>query len=177
MNDQKAAVKQHSRNNQHLEQRTSNDHYRAKATREEQLNDKGKIPAKQILSSNDSGIDTGTVCSSNITPDRVRGNKAKNDHKMELKGNILEIGVDNKGYDEDSDDSTIENNLAKHNFKPYPDPDERINLLQFQELKNKYFQVDFESEGLLVDKAIPSIVFCCTTVSAEVLGLLKIPLL
>ena len=166
-------MKQQSRNNQHnIEQRTPNDHYRAKATQEDQLGDNVKLPAKLIPSSNDSGIDTGTVCSSNITPDRVRGNIAKN----ELKGNILEAGIDNNGYDEDSEDSTIENNLANQNFKPYPDPDERINLLQFQELKPRYFQVEFKSEGLLVDKAIPSIVFCCTTVSAEVLGLMKIPL-
>ena len=68
---------------------------------------------------------------------------------MEGTGNALDVGFYNKSYDEDSDDLTIENNLGNRNFQPYPDPDERIHLLQFQELKTKYFQVEFESEGLL----------------------------
>ena len=175
-------MKQHSRyNQQNVEQRVQDVQVQGKpksSTKKEPLNDKRKLPisATQMQSSKDSGIETDTVCSSNVTLDTVRVDIDKNDHKMEFTANIPTEGIPNKGYDDDSDDSTIENNLAKHNSKPYPDPDERINLLQFQELKTKYFQVEFESEGLLVDKAIPSIVFCCTTVSAEVLGLLKIPL-
>ena len=179
---QQAAVKHHSRyNQQNMEQRVQDVNVQGmpkSSTKKEPLNDKAKLPisAKRMQSSKDSGIDTDTVCSSNVTLDTVRVDIDKNDHKIELKANIPTEGIPNKGYDDDSDDSTIENNLAQHNFKKYPDPEERINLLQLQELKTKYFQVEFESEGLLVDKAIPSIVFCCTTVSAEVLGLLKIPL-
>ena len=114
-----------------MEQSAIDDHVQGKpkTTKKEPLDNKAEIPANQIPSSKDSGIDTGTICSSNISPDTVRGNKAKIDHNMELKGNILEAGIDNAGYEEDSDVPTIENNLANHNFKPYPEPDERINLL------------------------------------------------
>ena len=57
-----------------------------------------------------------------MTPDTVRVNIDKNDHKMEQKGNVQEVGIVNKGYHEESDDSIIENDIANHNFKPYPDP-------------------------------------------------------
>ena len=94
----------------------------------------------------------------------------------ELKGDLLEVGFVDIGFEEGIDESNTENNQQNQNFKPYPEPNEKSNLLQFEEIKTKYFQIEFENEGLLVDKAIPSIVSCCTTISAEVLGLVKIPL-
>ena len=122
---------------QRLEKRIQDDYAHAKSRKGEPLCNKAKIPspAKQIPSSKDSGIDTGTVCSSNMSPDTVKVNMTKNYHEMGFKGNVPEVGIDNTCYDEDSADSTIQNNLAKHNFKPFPDPYERINLLRFQELK------------------------------------------
>ena len=134
------------------------------------------VPAKRSPSSKDSGIDTGTVCSSNMTPATVREADINIMETCQIKGDVLEVGFVNKGFDDTSEDSTNENNLANLNFKPYPDPEERISLLQFEEIKTKYFQIEFENEGLLVDKAIPCIVSFCTKVSAEILGLLKIPL-
>ena len=95
---------------------------------------------------------------------------------FDLKGDVLEVGFVNHGFDEDSEDSTNENDISNLKFKPFPEPDEKINLLQFEEIKTKYFEIEFENDGLLVDKALPSIISCCTTVTAEVLGLVKIPL-
>ena len=150
-------------------------------TKKGPLNNKPNAPtaAKRGASSKDSGIDTGTVCSSNVTPATVRGNVTNNQHQIDtfdLKGDVLEVGFVNHGFDEDSEDSTNENDISNLKFKPYPEPDEKINLLQFEEIKTKYFQIEFENDGLLVDKAIPIIVSCCTKVSAEILGLFKIPL-
>jgi hypothetical protein len=54
-------------------------------------------------------MDTCTVCSSYVTPNTVRVNQANNCYKIELEGNILKAVIDTKGYDDNSDDSTIEN--------------------------------------------------------------------
>ena len=108
---QEGAGKHHLRNH---EQSIQDDQVpvKSKTTKNEPLDNKTKLPikAEHIPSSKDSGIDTGTVCSTNMTPDTVSINISNNDHNTELKGNVLEAGLDNTGYDEDSDESTIENN-------------------------------------------------------------------
>ena len=176
-----APVKQKVRKSRDSEDATSHQDQMVETRRgneEEMKKRKAKIPvpAKRVPSSKDSGIDTSTVCSSNLTPASVRGVDTTIRDTADLKGDVLEVGFVNKGIEEDSDDMLNENSLAKLNFKPYPDPEEKISLLHFEEIKTKYFQIEFEDEGLLADKAIPSIVTCSTKVSAEILGLFKIPL-
>ena len=41
----------------------------------------------------------------------------------------------------------------------------------------KIFQVEYDDEGLLVDRLLPTLVHCCSRASAELLGLVKLPLL
>ena len=36
-------------------------------------------------------------------------------------------------------------------------------------------QVEFDDEGLLVDRLLPPLVRCCTRTSAELLGVIKLP--
>ena len=67
-----------------------------KSTKKEPLHNKAKFPAKQIPSSTDSGIDTSTACSSNNSEDKVKVKASNYDHKMELKGDVLEGGLDNR---------------------------------------------------------------------------------
>ena len=52
----------------------------------------------------------------------------------------------------------------------YPHADEKISLLTFEEIKTRYFQIQLEDEGLLVDKIIPGMADCCSRCVAEVLG-------
>merc|ERR1719204_2394776 len=37
-------------------------------------------------------------------------------------------------------------------------------------------QVEYDDEGLLVDRVLPTLVHCCSRASAELLGLVKLPL-
>ena len=89
-------MKHPSRNNQQtLGQSVQDVHAQGKqkSTKKEPLHNKAKFPAKQIPSSKDSGIDTG---SSNNSPDKVKVKASNYDHKMELKGDVLEGGLDNR---------------------------------------------------------------------------------
>ena len=52
----------------------------------------------------------------------------------------------------------------------YPHAEEKISLLTFEEIKTRYFQIQLEDEGLLVDKIIPGMADCCSRAVAEVLG-------
>ena len=55
----------------------------------------------------------------------------------------------------------------------YPHAEEKISLLTFEEIKTRYFQIQLEDEGLLVDKIIPGMADCCSRAVAEVLGKLQ----
>ena len=142
--------------------------------RKEQSNQRSKqpIPAKRSPSSKDSGIDTGTPMNAKDKSEAPADFGETNCDKKY----VLEVGMVNTGFEFDSDDSSAVEKLGKTNFQPFPQPDERISLLKFDPVETKYFQVVFEDEGLMVDKAIPSIALCCSKVSAEILGLLKVPL-
>ena len=58
---------------------------------------------------------------------------------------------------EDSDEEREERRavMPGGGFQPFPDPEEKIDLLTFEEFNTKFFQIEFEDEGLLVDRAVP----------------------
>ena len=123
---------------------------------------------KDSVGSRDSGIDTATIPSSNNTPSNI---KLKEKHIKEDANSFDDIGLgqDNLAFDTDSFDSAEPQPTLKQS-KQLPIPDEKINLLSFDEIKTKYFQIQVEDEGLMVDKIIPPIAECCSTLMSEFLG-------
>jgi len=89
-------------------------------------------------------------------------------------------GVENQSYEGDNDDEDEEGRrgVAAGGGQEYrlPVPDERIALLPFEEMRTHYLQVEYDDEGLLVDRVLPTLVHCCSRASAELLGLVKLPL-
>jgi len=89
-------------------------------------------------------------------------------------------GVENQGYEGDNDDEDEEGRrgVAAGGGQKYrlPVPDERIALLPFEDMRAHYLQVEYDDEGLLVDRVLPTLVHCCSRGSAELLGLVKLPL-
>ena len=122
-------------------------------------------PKESSNSSRDSGIDTtSTNPSANTSPNNLKTEKSKSDTFDDIGG-----GVVNHGYDEDSLDNS-ESMSKPNNFQKYPAPEEKISLLTFDEIRTKYFQIQSEDEGLLVDKIIPTIADCCSKLVSEFLG-------
>ena len=123
-------------------------------------------PHNSSNSSRDSGIDTtSTTPSANTSPNSLKMEKGKSDTFDDIGA-----GVVNHGYDEDSLDSS-EGISKQNNYQKYPAPEEKISLLTFDEIRTKYFQIQFEDEGLLVDKIIPTIADCCSKLVSEFLGI------
>lgn len=90
-------------------------------------------------------------------------------------------GVENQSYEGDDNDEDEEGKrgvAAGGDGQKYrlPVPDERIALLPFEEMRTHYLQVEYDDEGLLVDRVLPTLVHCCSRLSAELLGLVKLPL-
>ena len=121
-------------------------------------------PKESTNSSRDSGIETSTNPSVNTSPNNLKTDKSKSDTFDDIGG-----GVDNHGYDEDSLDSS-DGFSKENNYQKYPAPEEKISLLTFDDIRTKYFQIQFEDEGLLVDKIIPTIADCCSKLVLEFLG-------
>ena len=82
---------------------------------------------------------------------------------------VFDDMVVNHGYDEDSLDSS-QSISKQNNYQKYPAPEEKISLLTFDEIRTKYFQIQFDDEGLLVDKIIPTIADGCSKLVSEFLG-------
>jgi len=109
-------------------------------------------------------------------------------------------GVENQSYEgdnNDDEDEEVRRGVAdggggqKYRL---PVPDERIALLPFEDMRTHYLQVvhiagkqlerktrnisqvEYDDEGLLVDRVLPTLVHCCSRASAELLGLVKLPL-
>ena len=85
-------------------------------------------------------------------------------------------GLDNPSYQGDKD-SGAEGERSTKATRParLPEPEERICLLPFDDMRTRYLQVELEDEGLLVDRILPPIVHCCDRGAAEILGVAKIP--
>ena len=122
-------------------------------------------PKESTNCSRDSGIETSTNPSVNTSPNNLKTDKSKSDTFDDIGGE-----VNNHGYDEDSLDSS-DGFSKENNYQKYPAPEEKISLLTFDEIRTKYFQIQFEDEGLLVDKIIPTIADCCSKLVSEFLGI------
>jgi hypothetical protein len=83
-------------------------------------------------------------------------------------------GLENPSYD--GEDGEEHDSRGRQEYR-LPVPEERIALLPFDEMRMGYLQVELEDEGLLVDRVLPPLVHCCSRASAELLGLLKLPLI
>ena len=85
-------------------------------------------------------------------------------------------GLDNPSYQKDEDSGAEGERSTKATRPPrLPEPEERICLLPFDDMRTRYLQVELEDEGLLVDRILPPIVRCCSRGAAEILGVAKIP--
>jgi len=110
--------------------------------------------SRDYSASRDSGIDTATVSSSNLSPTS----------KTEQFTDIAE----------DQASPPVHHTAGARGF---PCPEEKINLLTFDEIKTQYFQIQFTDEGLMVDRIIPALADCWSKVMSELLGILKIPMI
>ena len=108
--------------------------------------------ARDYSASRDSGIDTATVTSSNLSPATAATAKKTED--------FTDIAEDQA--------STPVHRTAGAGV--FPCPEEKINLLTFEEIKTQYFQIQFADEGLYVDRIIPSLADCWSRVMSELLG-------
>jgi len=115
--------------------------------------------ARDYSASRDSGIDTATVTSSNLSPATAATAKKTED--------FTDIAEDQA--------STPVHRTAGAGV--FPCPEEKINLLTFEEIKTQYFQIQFADEGLYVDRIIPSLADCWSRVMSELLGIVKIPMI
>jgi len=91
-------------------------------------------------------------------------------------------GLENPSYegqdeDEDEDEEGLGDDGSGGQKYILPIPDERIALLPFEDMRTHYLQVEYDDEGLLVDRILPNLVHCCSRASAELLGIVKLPLL
>ena len=103
--------------------------------------------SRDYSASRDSGIDTATVSSSNLSPTS----------KTEQFTDIAE----------DQASPPVHHTAGARGF---PCPEEKINLLTFDEIKTQYFQIQFTDEGLVVDRIIPALADCWSRVMSELLG-------
>ena len=103
--------------------------------------------SRDYSASRDSGIDTATVSSSNLSPTS----------KTEQFTDIAE----------DQARPPAHHTAGARGF---PCPEEKINLLTFDEIKTQYFQIQFTDEGLVVDRIIPALADCWSKVMSELLG-------
>jgi len=91
-------------------------------------------------------------------------------------------GLENPSYEgqdeeEDEEEEGLGDEVASGQKYRLPVPDERIALLPFEDMRTHYLQVEYDDEGLLVDRILPTLVHCCSRASAELLGIVKLPLL
>ena len=118
---------------------------------------------RDYSASRDSGIDTATVSSSNLTPSSSNlSPSTANTSKTEQ---FTDIAVDQAGHS--TEDSTPVHSVGPGGF---PCPEEKINLLTFDEIRTQYFQIQFADEGLIVDRIIPTLADCWSRVMSELLG-------
>jgi len=85
-------------------------------------------------------------------------------------------GVENGSYEGEDDEEGSRDVAGEQKYK-LPVPDERIALLPFEDMRTHYLQVEYDDEGLLVDRLLPTLVNCCSRASAELLGIVKLPLI
>ena len=129
--------------------------------KEERHKQRSSSITKDSTDSRDSGL--GTITNESASPNVSKSVKKSGDSFDEIGG------VDNPAYDEDSldDSSGVIQHPRQHK---YPTAEEKIGLLTFDEMTTKYFQVQLEDEGLLVDKILPTISECCSKIMSEILG-------
>ena len=121
---------------------------------QERVQETGKTSSRREYSvSKDSGIDTATTTSSNLTA--PAGGESKRDSFTDLS--------------EELQHSAHHTPIHSAN-KKFPQPEERINLLTFEEIKTQYFQIQFADEGLYVDRIIPTVANCWSRCTSEILG-------
>ena len=135
-------------------------------TRETKVNLPALNNSKGSSCSRDSGIDTSTIPSSKASPNNAK-DKIKEDEDM---FSDIGAGKDNPAFDTDSEDSS-NIDFNKPSVKHYPEAEEKIGLLTFEELQTKYFQIQIEDEGLIVDRVIPPLADCCSRIVSEALGI------
>merc|ERR1711971_115401 len=88
-------------------------------------------------------------------------------------------GLENPSYEgqDEEEEEGLGDEVASGQKYRLPVPDERIALLPFEDMRTHYLQVEYDDEGLLVDRILPTLVHCCSRASAELLGIVKLPLL
>ena len=118
-----------------------------------------RVGPREYSASRDSGIDTATVSSSNLTPSTA------NPSKKDPRDGFTDIAEDEAGH-------STEDSTPVHTGGPggFPCPEEKINLLTFDEIKTQYFQIQLDDEGLIVDRIIPTLADCWSRVMSELLG-------
>ena len=112
-----------------------------------------KDSRREYSVSRDSGIDTATTASSNLTA--PAGGESKADSFTDLAEEL---------------NHTAHNTPIHSGLRKFPVPEERINLLTFEEIKTQYFQIQFADEGLYVDRIIPTVANCWSRCTSEILG-------
>ena len=110
--------------------------------RQEPVKNNGR---RECAVSRDSGLDTATTTSSNMT--------AKADHFTDI-----------------AEDLTADNTPVHSGPEKYPVPEATINLLTFEEIRTQYFQIQFADEGLFVDRIIPTLAIFWSRFTSEILG-------